>query len=675
MWEVARPGRQPQIKEVNLTRLGSVILPVIGLALYPAVCLWVGLQGPDIVGDPRFLVAYTVLFGLMLLLWRRWPARWSVHWVLLAAVVGRVAFVPFPAGDDVNRYVWEGMIQNEGYNPFVTAPDSPDLEHLRGELWEGINHKDVTTIYWPFSQLLFRLIARVSPTILAFKLVFIAFDLLTIAVLLALLSRLGLPRRHVFLYALNPLVLTFIAGEGHLEVVPVFWVVTALYFLATNRAMPMYLSLGLGVMAKLTPLMLVPFALRRDTVRRSWVLLIPLLLALPYSTEIGTLWATPAMFATELRHNGLFHSLLGPFLPRGAILGFSALAAASLMAYILLFVPNRMRAWAAATYVFLILSPTVHPWYLLMVTPFVVLFRSPSWLVLHLTAIGMVFYWQPGVAGWWSDRGILMAVEYVPFVAAAAWGVFGGRRRWPASYPEPRSVSVVVPVLNEARRIESCLRSLEEQPHEAEVIVVDGGSRDDTVALARRFPNAKVVTSSPGRGVQVREGVEQARGDVVLVLHADSLLAPGTLARALQALRDNPEAVGGAFGATYDTPALRYRFVEMLNNLRASITGISFGDQAQFFRREAVAGLIPPYRLMEDIELSLIMKERGAVVFLRRGVTSSSRRWERSRYAGNFVKVIRLSLSFMIRRRLGLLSRDCGEYYRAYYGGNPCAER
>ena len=106
-----------------------------------------------------------------------------------------------------------------------------------------------------------------------------------------------------------------------------------------------------------------------------------------------------------------------------------------------------------------------------------------------------------------------------------------------------------------------------------------------------------------------------------------------------------------------------------LNNLRALLTGISFGDQAQFFRVEVLdqPGGFPELMLMEDVELSLRLKQTGRLLFLKDRVTASGRRWQTGSFSLNFFKVIRLSILYLIERRLGMVKECAQKYYIDYY--------
>jgi hypothetical protein len=113
------------------------------------------------------------------------------------------------------------------------------------------------------------------------------------------------------------------------------------------------------------------------------------------------------------------------------------------------------------------------------------------------------------------------------------------------------------------------------------------------------------------------------------------------------------------------------RWIAWLNNLRAMVTGIAFGDQAQFVRAEALRriGGVPALMLMEDVELSLRLKRIGRAVYLKRGVTVSGRRWQNGSFMRNFLMVVGLFFRYLLKRRLGL-NPDERRYYRKYYGSN-----
>jgi rSAM/selenodomain-associated transferase 2 len=189
------------------------------------------------------------------------------------------------------------------------------------------------------------------------------------------------------------------------------------------------------------------------------------------------------------------------------------------------------------------------------------------------------------------------------------------------------TLSVVVPTLNEEGVLAATLARAR-QPGVREIIVVDGGSTDATLATAMR--GADLALAAPrGRARQMNAGAARARGDVLLFLHADTLVPEG-FARAVIAACQEPAVIGGRFDVDLEPSSPLIRLTAALINRRSRLTRISTGDQAIFIRREAFERLggyadIP---LMEDVDLSRRMKRAGRIACLRRRVTTSARRWQ-----------------------------------------------
>lgn len=189
-------------------------------------------------------------------------------------------------------------------------------------------------------------------------------------------------------------------------------------------------------------------------------------------------------------------------------------------------------------------------------------------------------------------------------------------------------MSIVLPVLNEAQHIESTLAGLVPlRRRGVEVIVVDGGSDDDTVTRASALSDV-TVEAQRGRARQMNAGAAAAQGKVLLFLHADTLLPAGADRLVAQAL-----ASGGLWGR-FDVRIVgrhpMLRVVAALMNWRSRLTGIATGDQALFIRREAFerVGGFPDQPLMEDIEMSRRLGALAAPICIAERVATSGRRWE-----------------------------------------------
>ncbi|MGH3828155.1 MAG: TIGR04283 family arsenosugar biosynthesis glycosyltransferase [Pseudonocardiaceae bacterium] len=186
-------------------------------------------------------------------------------------------------------------------------------------------------------------------------------------------------------------------------------------------------------------------------------------------------------------------------------------------------------------------------------------------------------------------------------------------------------VSIVVPTLNEATRIESCLRRLRGAFPDCELVVVDGGSTDGTVALAARY--AQVAHSAAGRATQMNAGAAVAIGDLLWFIHADCQVHPDALGLLRRALLD-PGVVGGGLRLRFDQRGPGLDYLAASSNLRARRLSWIFGDQAMFVRREVFdsVGGFPEIPLMEDLEMSRILRRRGRLAVLPTSVTASARR-------------------------------------------------
>lgn len=222
-------------------------------------------------------------------------------------------------------------------------------------------------------------------------------------------------------------------------------------------------------------------------------------------------------------------------------------------------------------------------------------------------------------------------------------------------------LSVIIPVLNEAANIESVLRALLPlRAGGAELIVVDGGSTDDTARLAAPLAD-RLIHAERGRAHQMNAGAPASRGDVLLFLHADTLLPVDAGDLVLAGLAAS-RRTWGRFDVRIAGRPPMLRLIALLMNLRSRLTGIATGDQAIFVKRDdffAVGGF-PPLPLMEDIELSSRLKQRSAPLCLHARVTTSGRRWE----THGVCRTIFLMWSLRLRYRLGTPAETLARAYR-----------
>lgn len=213
-------------------------------------------------------------------------------------------------------------------------------------------------------------------------------------------------------------------------------------------------------------------------------------------------------------------------------------------------------------------------------------------------------------------------------------------------------LAIILPVLDEAERIEGCLRALAElRRRGAHVIVVDGGSRDATVQLAAGLCD-RVIAAPRGRALQMNAGArsEEARtADVLLFLHADVRL-PLDADRLIFRSLGNQRTCWGRFDVKLEGRSPGLQLVGPLMNLRSRLTGICTGDQAIFVEQGAFVALegYAPIELMEDIEFCRRARRLSAPIALRPPVTVSGRRWDEAGWLATVLLMWRLRLAFFL---------------------------
>ncbi len=223
-------------------------------------------------------------------------------------------------------------------------------------------------------------------------------------------------------------------------------------------------------------------------------------------------------------------------------------------------------------------------------------------------------------------------------------------------------ISIIMPVLNEGGSLRgaiNALRHLRVNGHE--ILVVDGGSTDGTPAIANALAD-KALTSPRGRALQMNAGARAAQGDLLLFLHADTLLPPGADHLIIEGLKQ----AGRGWGRFNVRLAGRHPLLRVIGftmNWRSRLTGIMTGDQAIFVRRdwfERVGGY-PEIALMEDIAISKRLKREGPPLCLRQKVLTSSRYWRKHGIVRTIVTMWRLRLAYFLGADPVHLAR---RYYR-----------
>jgi hypothetical protein len=354
------------------------------------------------------------------------------------AILLRVVALFAPEDDDVYRYLWEGKIQRAGYNPYVVAPQSAQLAPLRDEIWKKINHPDVPTIYPPLAQLVFRGVAATKYDPLTLKLLLAALDIATCWLLLQLFAPKNLWR--ALIYAWNPLVVVEFAGHGHIVGMAVFFFVLMLWLARdpANAGREPWAGVAAAASAAshLLVLPLIWVILLRKNWRMGVIFAVTLLiLAAPFAEAGAKLLGGATHFAGRWRFNdsifGLLVKIFGETSPKlvgenvwathfyAKIVSVLVVGAVFLLAWRRKFEWSRACGWVFGAMI--LMSPTVHAWY---VTPLVAVlcwWPSRAWLLFTATVtasyVTKVVSLETAV---WLEFPVARAMVYAPFFAALA---------------------------------------------------------------------------------------------------------------------------------------------------------------------------------------------------------------------------------------------------------------
>ena len=366
------------------------------------------------------------------------------------AILFRLSLVfqpPFYSGD-LYRYLWDGHVQAAGHlNPYRYAPSDPAVAALRIDALEHVNHPEIPTLYPPVAQIFFATVAAVGGSALLLKACLVLFDLGVIQVIRMMLRRAGVDEGRIALYAWSPLVITEIAGNGHVDALAILLLLLGIQLIIVGGWRVSTVLLGLAAGAKLAPLAAFPALARRVPARGWWIPLAVLLAVfVPYAGAGSALGQGLWEYAGRWRHNdSLFGILLGlleaadPTIAlKSAIFWIQQRLGDSLWIQALYrtVYPVYLARWCAAALwgilaieVFrrclpplrgsfyllagaLLLSPTVHPWYVLWIVPFLALRPDPAWAL--FTGLVPLSYLLDSVP---VRQGAIRAIEYVPLFA------------------------------------------------------------------------------------------------------------------------------------------------------------------------------------------------------------------------------------------------------------------
>lgn len=394
-----------------------------------------------------YLTIYGILFGFYAyasgrLVPRIAPAygRHALAVIVIGAIVFRlVALSTEPSlSTDMYRYVWDGRLTMHGINPYRWSPNAQTLRWLRDGVWEQMDYKAYQTIYMPVSQIVFALCNFLfKNSLIGYKLVFTLFDIGVIGLLLRILKTLGRNPMQVVWYAWCPLPITEVSIAGHQDVVGVFFLLLSFVLVLRRRRVWLAgIALVCAVLTKGFALMLMPMMVRNYGKRFALpaaislvYLAMPLIVYLPQflhgmTQYLDNVHVNSSLFNwtnMALAHITYQHYEIANKLTDAATLGVAAWAAwrpASSYADLL------RRAFIVLAVIMMVI-PTLFPWYLVWVLPFLPLIgKRPSWAFVALVCtIGLLYTYYISIKPlWWTP-----ILEYVPFYLILVWEYAGWR--------------------------------------------------------------------------------------------------------------------------------------------------------------------------------------------------------------------------------------------------------
>ncbi|NOG84359.1 MAG: glycosyltransferase family 2 protein [Planctomycetes bacterium] len=214
-----------------------------------------------------------------------------------------------------------------------------------------------------------------------------------------------------------------------------------------------------------------------------------------------------------------------------------------------------------------------------------------------------------------------------------------------------KCISIIIPTFNEEENIKRCLEGLVKIPG-IEIIVVDGGSDDSTVQVARVYKGVKVLSSVRGRAVQMNLGASVSHGDILLFLHADCILS-GEIVLEVPHVIEESLAVGGAFKIKLLSGKFSYRMIEIGINLRSKIFKLPYGDQGLFVKRSLFKKLggFKVMEVCEDLDFVYRLRRYGEIMIVDKEIFASVRRWGEKGLLRTSLRNQLLLVLYLVRRK------------------------
>ncbi len=602
---------------------------------------------------------------------------WSI---ILLGIIFRIFFINYPLSDDVNRYAWEGKVQNENINPYISCPNDLKEKYQGEPIFDGMNHPDVSTCYPPVAMLTFRAISSIYYSLYSYKIFFILIDIMTLFLLPILISLWEKPKRYLAIYAFNPIVLLYGAGECHLDLLHILFIVISLIFFEKNRltekskfAVYAFLFLGTAVMTKYLSLIFLPFLITRKNIKYSPFFLIPFLSFLPFANS--AMFSGLMKFSGEMSYNDVIPKFLRIFLEGTSYkIAMIAILGIGLFSIWLFFQKNKKQGMLLAYLYCLLCLPVIHIWYLIPLAIFVIGYPFRPVFIFFITiAFGFWTMHHNLVYNEWIEFEWVWQMTFIPLLIFLIRDWFYRKIENGKTYKLPTSIDIIIPTINEEKTIDKLLISLKKAIEikndiNYNIIISDGGSEDTTLEIVQNYKTTIINATTKGRGNQIYEGIIAGSGDLIILLHSDSIVNENSFVKLMDKLEKHPCTAWGILGHKYDKSSLKMLMVSFMNYFRFFKWGIAFGDQGIFVRRNILKEIKhPQIELMEDVELSLRLNDLPNLC-IGNLLTISTRRWDSKNAFVYYIQVITFVLKYLFLRKLGYNIKDISnKMYKEYY--------
>ncbi|MGD2187801.1 MAG: glycosyltransferase 87 family protein [Desulfobacterales bacterium] len=394
-----------------------------------------------------FIILSVLYFSGIYLIFKHRPlwkhSNAMIFVILIFAVIFRASLLPADPSvlsKDMYRYIWDGRVQQNGFNPYSFPPEADELKELRdNNVYPNINRKSYPTLYPAGAQIFFRLFHTiVGDRVIGYKGLMTLFDVSTLFVLLALLRVYGFDATRLIIYAWNPLVIFEIAYSGHLEGLTVFWMVLCLYLNAIHKQLLAVVSLAISSAIKLYPALLLPALLNRgervkgiSAFAVAFILLylpflgagrkvlgfLPIYLQDPYESFNVGLKYLMMVLLPQLNYYLLSKIFLLGLMAAGLYVFFKSKQKDQAIRY----------AYVLIGLLMVLMPAALHAWYVIILVPFLCFYPAVAWLVFSCTVtLSYLKYVFPS----WTVPAAVLVLEYGALITLLAGGYI---LRWSAA--------------------------------------------------------------------------------------------------------------------------------------------------------------------------------------------------------------------------------------------------